>query len=312
MTATRVIIDTDPGIDDALAILLALASPELEVEALTTVHGNCDVAQATSNALAVLELGGRSDVPVATGAERPLVKRPLTARETHGEQGMGYATLPSPTAGAADQHAVSLLIERVLGAPGEITVVALGPLTNLALALRLAPELAGALRRLIVMGGAVRVGGNTTPLAEFNTFCDPHAAHILMRSGIPLTLVPLDATYQVVLTEAHVRRLLETRSAVTEFVADSTRYYMEYHRRYQSIEGCVINDPLALALAFSPELVTVEAHPVDVDITAGPGLGKTYADFYRIERAEPTVDVAFEVDTAAFLDLFLGRMRALG
>lgn len=311
MTASRVIIDTDPGIDDALAILLGLASPELAVEALTTVHGNCDVARATSNALAVLELADRPDIPVAVGADRPLVKPLLTALETHGEVGMGYATLPAPTSQPVEVHAVNLLIERVLASPGEITIVALGPLTNLALALRLAPQIAEAIPHLIVMGGAIRAGGNTTPLAEFNTYCDPHAAHIVLRSGIPLTLVPLDATYQVVLTNEHVDRLLRVESPLTRFVADSTRFYMEYHRNHQSIEGCVINDPLALSLAFAPDLVSVESHPVGVDISAGPSLGNTYADFYRIDGDQPTIDIAVQVDAAAFLDLFLERIQTL-
>ncbi len=311
MSATHVIIDTDPGIDDALAILLALGSPELEVEALTTVHGNTDVKQGTSNALSVLALGGRPDVTVAVGADRPLVKPLLTARDTHGDRGMGYATLPSPRRSPVDRHAVDLLIDRVLARPGDITVVALGPLTNLALSLRLRPHIAQAISRLVVMGGAIRAGGNTTPLAEFNTYCDPHATHIVLGSGIPVTLVPLDATYQVVFTPRHLDALLRVDSPVTRFVADSTRYYMDYHRRYQSIDGCALNDPLALALTFAPELVTIESHPVDVDLSPGPSLGKTYADFYRIDRDRPTVDIALQVDTPTFLDLFIERIQGL-
>lgn len=311
MSPTRVIIDTDPGIDDAIAILLALASPELEVEALTTVHGNSDVAQATSNALSVLTLAGSPDVPVAAGADRPLVQPPVTARDTHGDKGMGYAALSAAAAAPVDRHAVDLLIDSVLARPGEITVVALGPLTNLALALRLRPEIALAIPRLVVMGGAIRAGGNTTPLAEFNTYCDPHATHIVLKSGIPVTLVPLDVTYQVVFTPRHLERLLRVDSPVTRFVADSTRYYMDYHRRYQSIDGCALNDPLALALTFAPDLVTLEAHPADVDLSPGPSLGKTYADFYRIDRDQPTVDIALDVDTEAFLNLLIDRIQAL-
>lgn len=311
MSPSRVIIDTDPGIDDALAILLALASPELEVEALISVHGNTDVVQATSNALSVLALGGRPDVPVAVGADRPLVRPLLTARDTHGDTGMGYATLPSPGRSPVDRHAVDLLIDSVLARPGEITVVALGPLTNLALALRLRPEIAQVVPRLVVMGGAIRAGGNTTPLAEFNTYCDPHATHIVLGSGIPVTLVPLDATYQVIFTPRHLDALLRVDSPVTKFVADSTRYYMDYHRRYQSIDGCALNDPLALALTFAPDLVSIESHPVDVDLSPGPSLGKTYADFYRIDRDQPIVDIALQVDTPAFLDLFIQRIQGL-
>lgn len=307
----RIVIDTDPGIDDALAILLALASPEIEVEMLTTVHGNCEVTRATANALGVLELAGRADLPVAMGAPVPLVKPLLTAPETHGPTGMGYARLPRPSAEPIEGHAVTRLIEIVRSSPGEITVVALGPLTNLALALRLAPDLVGSIPRIVVMGGAIRVGGNTTPLAEFNTYCDPHAAQVVLGSGIPVTLVPLDVTYQVVMTPRHVDRLLEIDSPVTRFIADATRFYMEFHDEYQSIEGCVVNDPLALALAFVPDLVVTGAHPVGVDLSAGPSLGKTFADFYRMSSDGPLVDVALAVDAEAFLDLFMDRIERL-
>lgn len=311
MSPKRIIIDTDPGIDDALAILLALASPELRVEGLVTVHGNCTLEQATTNALGLLELAGRPDLPVVPGAPRPLVQPLLTAPETHGETGMGYGRLPDPSRGPVDRHGVEWMIETLLDSPGEVEVVALGPLTNIALALRMAPQIATAIPRLTIMGGAIREGGNTTPLAEFNTFCDPHAAHIVYQSGIPTTMVPLDVTYQVVLTTEHVDRLLETDSPVTRFVADSTRFYMEFHDQYQSIEGCVINDPLALALTFAPHLVATEAHPVGVDISGGTSMGKTYADFHRIRAKEPTIDVALGVDVAAFMDLFLERIERL-
>ncbi|MBI1877846.1 MAG: nucleoside hydrolase [Chloroflexi bacterium] len=288
----RIIIDTDPGIDDALAILLALASPELRLEALTVTVGNCSTAQGVVNALSVLELAGAMDVPVAPGLDRPLLQPVLTAPETHGNTGLGYAQLPPPRQKPTSQHAVDLLIERIMAAPGEITLVAIGPLTNLALAIRREPALVQAVREVIIMGGAIRHEGNTTPLAEFNVYVDPHATYIVYHSGMPITLVPLDVTYQCILTQADVDRLLALDSPITHFVADSTRFYMEFHDEYQGIQGCIINDPLALALTFAPELVETNPLHVTVDIHSPLSLGKTMADFYQMWSQPPNMQVA--------------------
>lgn len=307
----HILIDTDPGIDDACAILLALASPEVSLEGLSIVHGNCSLAQGTRNALSLLELAGASHIPVASGCSLPLVQPSLLAPETHGDIGLGYARLPPAHRQSLGQHAVDFLIERILASPGEITLVAMGPLTNLALAIRQEPSITKALRELIVMGGALRHEGNTTSLAEFNTYVDPHAAHIVYHAGIPTTLVPLDVTYQCVLTPADVRRLREVHSPLTQFVIDATRFYMEFHEEYQHIEGCVINDPLALALAFAPNLCEYRELPVDVDISGGICMGKTVADFYNYEKKAANLRVALGVQARAFIDLFLERIVAL-
>ena len=243
----RILFDTDPGIDDACAILLALASPELSLEGLSIVHGNCSLEQGAINALSVLELGHAGHIPVAKGCELPLVQPSLLAPETHGNTGLGYAQLPSPRTKPIAQHGIDFLIEKIMATPGEITLLAIGPLTNVALAIRQEPRLIQAVREVIVMGGAIRYEGNTTALAEFNTYVDPHAAHIVYHSGIPITLVPLDVTYQCVLTKADVQWMRKVDSPITKFVEDATRFYMEFHDEFQSIEGCVINDPLALA-----------------------------------------------------------------
>lgn len=311
MAAKRVILDTDPGIDDALAILLALASPEVQVEAVTVTSGNCTTAQGVINALSVLELAGAAHVPVAPGVEVPLIRPPLTAPETHGETGLGYARLSSPRQGPAKQHAVDLLIERIMAAPGEITLVAVAPLTNLALAIRREPRIVQAVHEVIIMGGAIRHEGNTTPLAEFNVYVDPHAAHIVYHSGMPITLVPLDVTYQCVLTQAEVDYLLAIDSPITRFIADATRFYMEFHDQYQSIQGCVINDPLALALTFAPDLVETQALYVTVDTQSSLSLGKTIADFYRAWQKPPNMQVAFKVQARRFIDLFIERIENL-
>jgi purine nucleosidase len=307
----RILFDTDPGIDDACAILLALASPELSVEGLSIVHGNCSVEQATINGLAILELANAGHIPVAKGCERPLVQPSLLAPETHGETGLGYAKLPAPRARPTGQHAVDFLIEKILSSPGEVTLVAIGPLTNVALAIRQEPRIVDALRDIIIMGGAIRHEGNTTALAEFNTYVDPHAAHIVYHAGIPTTLVPLDVTYQCILTPPDVSRLQETDSPVTRFIVEATRFYMEFHDEYQSIEGCVINDPLALALTFAPDLCTYQELPVEVDLSGGISMGKTVADFYNYARKPANMRVALGVQAPEFIDLFVERILVL-
>lgn len=307
----RILFDTDPGIDDACAILLALDSPELSIEGLSIVHGNCSLDQATMNALAVLELANAAHIPVARGCELPLVQPSLLAPETHGETGLGYARLTVPRARLIDQHAIDFLIERILAAPGEITLVAIGPLTNVALAIRQEPRIVGALKEIVVMGGALRHEGNTTALAEFNTYVDPHAAHIVYHAGIPATLVPLDVTYQCILTPDDVSRLLQTDSPITRFVADATRFYMEFHDEYQKIEGCVINDPLALALTFDPELCTYQYLSVEVDLSGGISMGKTVADFYNYGKKPANMRVALGVRARDFMDLFVERIERL-
>ena len=308
MKKRRVILDTDPGIDDALAILLALAAPQVELEALTVTFGNCSVDQGVANALSILELAQAAHIPVAKGAERPLVQPLLLAPETHGNTGLGYAQLVAPTIKPDPTPAVTLLIEKVMANPDEMTIIAIGPLTNLALAIRIEPRLIQAVKEVFIMGGAIRFDGNTTPLAEFNTYCDPHAAQIVYHSGMPLTLVPLDVTYRVVFTPADVDRLLQIDSPLTRFIAESTRFYMEFHDEYQQINGCVINDPLAVAISYMPDLVDTQELYVDVDIAGGVSMGNTFADFYSMLGKEPNMQVALDVRPRQFLDYFLERM----
>jgi purine nucleosidase len=307
----RILFDTDPGIDDSLAILLALASPELAVEGVSVVHGNCSVEQALINALGVLELAGATNVPVARGFALPLVQPSLLAPETHGSAGIGYASLPAPKMAPVPLHSVDFLIEKILSAPGEITLICIGPLSNVAVAIRKEPRIIEAVKEVLIMGGAIRHPGNTTPLAEFNVYVDPHAAYMVYHSGMPITLVPLDVTYQCALTHADVERLRKIDSPITKFIDDSTRFYMEFHDAYQKIEGCIINDPLALALAFAPELCDYEEHYVDVDLSGGVSLGKTFADFYNVSQKPANMKIALGVRPRDFLELFLERMEQL-
>ena len=311
MSPKRILLDTDPGIDDALAILLGIASPELQLDGITTIHGNGTVEQTTINALALLELAGAKDIPIARGFDLPLVQPSLLALETHGDSGLGYAKLPEPCIKPQVQHGSDFLIEKIMANPGEITLVAVGPLTNVAVAIRKEPRIVKALKEIIIMGGAVRHQGNSTPMAEFNVHVDPHAAHMVFHAGIPTTLVPLDVTYQCILTPGDVKRLNKIDSPITKFIDDATRFYMEFHDEYQQIEGCAINDPLALVLAFMPELCTYEEHFVDVDISGGVSMGNTFADFYKYYKKSANMKIALGVRMRDFMELFLERMERL-
>jgi purine nucleosidase len=311
MNQKRIILDTDPGIDDSLAILLALASPEILLEGLSVVHGNSSTEQGTINALSVLELAKASHIPVYQGCEIPLVQPSLLATETHGEQGIGYAKLSEPHTKPKAQKGSDFLIQKIMSAPKEITLVCIGPLTNVALAIRQEPRIVENVKEVFIMGGAIRHEGNTTPLAEFNTFVDPHAAHIVFHSGMPITITPLDVTYECIFSKDDLNRLLKIDSPITKFVSDATRFYMEFHDEYQNIEGCVINDPLTMALTFMPEICDYQELYVDVDISTGVGLGNTFADFYNYEKKTSNMKVALGVRPRDFMELFLERMEKL-
>ena len=307
----RIILDTDPGIDDSLAILLALASPEISLEGLIVVHGNSSTAQGTVNALSVLELAKAEHIPVYAGCELPLVQPSLLAPETHGEHGIGYAKLPEPLTRPQSQNGCDFLIDKIMSNPGEMTLVAIGPLTNIALALRQEPRIAKNVKEVFIMGGAIRHEGNTTPLAEFNTYVDPHAAHMVFHSGMPITLTPLDVTYDCIFLKEDLNRLLKTASPITSFIADATRFYMEFHDEYQHIEGCVINDPMTMALTFMPEICDYQELYVDVDLSGGVSMGSTFADFYRMTQKPANMKVALGVRPRVFMELFMERMEKL-
>jgi purine nucleosidase len=307
----HILIDTDPGIDDSLALLLAIASPEVIVDGISIVHGNCSAEQSVINALSIMELAKATQIPVYKGCELPLVQPSLLAPETHGENGLGYAKLPEPHTRPQVRHGSDLIIDQIMSKPGEITLVCIGPLTNVALAIRQEPRIAEAVKEVFIMGGAIRHEGNTTPVAEFNTYVDPHAAHIVFHSGMPITLTPLDVTYQCVFTKDDLTRLLKIDSPITEFIADATRFYMEFHNEYQKIDGCVINDPLTLALTFMPELCDYQEQYVDVDISGGVSMGSTFADFYHLIGKPANMKVALDVRPRDFMELFLERMEKL-
>jgi len=310
MNPTRIIIDTDPGVDDALAFLLALASPEIKLEALTTTQGNVTLDKATRNALSVLELAHASHIPVASGCMVPLVQPLRASADVHGESGIGNSNLPDPQAKPVPGHAVDYLIERVLAEPNEISIFPIGPLTNIAMAIRKEPKFAKAVKELVIMGGAIRESGNITPLAEFNIYVDPHAAHIVFHSGIPITLIPLDVTHKCLLKLEHVDRLMKINSPISRFIRDAVEVYLKFSFE-RGFDGVALHDPLTLAAVSAPELLTLKEYYVDVDISGGVSMGKTFADIYNVMKKPANMKVAMNVRGDDFIELFLQRMEIL-
>lgn len=310
MNPTRIIIDTDPGVDDALTFLLALASAEIHLEALTTTQGNVTVEKATRNALSVLELAHSSHIPVAQGSSLPLVQPLRASALVHGKSGIGNSNLPQPKNEPLAAHAIDFLIEKTLAKPGEISILPIGPLTNIALAIRKEPRFAMSVKELVIMGGAIQEGGNVTPLAEFNIFVDPHAAHIVFHSGIPITLIPLDATHKCILKQSHIERLGRIKSPITRFISEAVEDYMKFSLE-RGHAGCALHDPLTLATVIAPDLLTLREYFVDVDISGGVSMGNTFADFLNISKRPANMKVAMDVRGDAFIELFLQRMESL-
>jgi len=308
-----VLLDMDPGVDDALAILLAAASPEVEIVGMTTVSGNVSLEVATANALGVLGLIGRDDVPVLSGADRPLRREVVRATEVHGPTGMGNAELPdvgrTATTGAVD-YLVATLKER----PGEVAVVATGPLTNLALAEQKHPGILTLAAEVVVMGGAVLEAGNVTPAAEFNFFADPEAVDVVIGSREDVKVVGLDATHQVVLTPEMIASRLGN-GATRIFVEASTRPVIEYGEQSSGSEGIFLHDPLAVAAVIDPSLLAFEKMKVAIETGGCVATGALVAD--RRPYADPRrlagrpIHYAMGVEAARFLDLFCERISSL-
>jgi pyrimidine-specific ribonucleoside hydrolase len=305
------VIDTDPGIDDALAILLALASPEVDLRLVTTVHGNVELARTTENALRVLHLAGRSDVPVAAGAVTSLVHaQPERAGHVHGETGLGGVALPPSPAAVDPRHAVVALAELLLATPQPVTVAAIGPLTNLALLLGVFPEAAARIGRLVVMGGSAARGGNVTAAAEFNVWADAEAAQRVLTSGLPTVLVGLDVTLPTVLTAAGIDRF-RAAGPVGATAAAVLQRYVEEQRSRTGTDGVVVHDALALTEAIAPGTLGTVRRDVVVDTGLGAGRGQTLVDRRAVSSAPTAVDVAETVDGAAAVAFLVDRLASL-
>jgi inosine-uridine nucleoside N-ribohydrolase len=299
--STSILLDCDPGHDDAIALLLALASPELELLGVTTVAGNQTVEKTTANAIRVLELVG-SDVPVAAGAGRPLVREPYVAAYVHGETGLDGPDLPPARREPVDQHAVDFLAERIDGA----TLVATGPLTNVALLLareEASPE------RIVLMGGAI-AEGNVTPAAEFNIWADPEAAARVFSSGLDVTMVGLDVTHQALLTDEHAAGLREN-GRVGSVVADLLDFYGTFHKQVYDFEGSPIHDAVAVAQVIRPYLIELRELNVEIDRESELCRGRTVVDVWKRTGREANARVAVGIDAPGFIELLLERLGRL-
>ncbi len=270
-----IIFDTDPGVDDAQAIAIALRHPEIELLGMTTTYGNVDVEVATRNALLLAQLAGRDDVPVAQGAAAPVVKaRHAPPAHIHGANGLGDIALPEVAGRAEPRSAAQFIVETVNARPGEVTLVAVGPVGNLAAALQLDPAIIDKVKQVVIMGGSVREGGNVTPVAEANMFNDPDAAARVLTAGWPLTLVGLDVTHRCVLTQAHMARIEAGQGELGKVLAGSYAFYRNFYHEFLGIDGCCPHDSCALAWLLRPELFTTARGHLTV-ATEGDAEGQT-------------------------------------
>lgn len=306
----RVLIDTDPGIDDAIAILFALASPELDVAGITVVHGNVPVETCTLNALKVLDLAERRDVPVVTGAAAPLVRQARHAEAVHGPDGLGGLFPPPDDAHPFAANAAAFIARSLEESDEQTTLIALGPLTNVATAILATPGLVERLHRIVAMGGAIRREGNVTPAAEFNIYADPEAAAIVLRSGIPITLVPLDATMRAIFPGDAAARLARSEVPVERAVGELGSFVSAVYRTYYDIDGFALHDPLAVGTAIDPSLVSTRDLWVSVETGGELTAGATVADFWHIPEpwGEPNASVALDADGDRFLELLCTRL----
>ncbi len=330
-----IIMDVDTGIDDSLALLYLLASPEAEILAITCTSGNVPAKQVATNNLAWLELCGAPDIEVALGSEVPIVAPLMTTEETHGPQGIGYAELPTPTRIISNRHATEVWVELARSRPGEIIGLVTGPLTNLALALRIEPELPRMLKRLVVMGGAFDHPGNTLPTTEWNIAVDPESAKIVFDafSGLPSDRRPvicaLDVTEQIEMRPHHIARIAELAGStpaeiiaeedvdgtlstasnqVVRYLSDAVRFYLEFHVSHDQGFLAHMHDPFAAAMALHPEFGTTRPATVDVELAGTLTRGQTVADWHGLWGREPNADIVVAVDPAQFFDHLVERV----
>jgi inosine-uridine nucleoside N-ribohydrolase len=310
MTPAPIILDCDPGHDDAIAILLALASPELELVGVTTVSGNQTLDKTTRNALRVLELAGRGDIPVYAGADRPFVRERDVAAHVHGESGLDGPDLPEPSSAPQDQHAVDFIADQLRARDGKLTLVPTGPLTNIGLLFALHPDVPRP-ERIVLMGGAIGEG-NRTPAAEFNIWADPEAAQRVFAAGLDTTMIGLDVTHRALITDEHTERL-RASGRVGSAVAQLMDFYARFHKaRYPDLDGSPMHDPVCIAHLIRPGLMTVRDAFIDVDCSTGPSWGRTNVDWRGREHfGAPNAKVGLDIDGAAFAELVVERVTSL-
>ena len=309
----RIIIDTDPGQDDAIALLLALASSEFDVLGITTVAGNVGLAQTEANARRICELAGRTDLPVFMGCPGPLLRAVIDAAQVHGETGLDGCGLPEPTMPSQPSHAVQWLIQTLSQAPPRsVTLCLLGPMTNLASALIQAPEVRGAIEEVVAMGGAIHRGGNVTPVAEFNIYADPHAADIVLRSGLALTLMPLDVTHQVLVTPSILARFAALPPPIGKACHGMLGFYFRPNEARYGEFGSPLHDPCVIAYLIAPHLFSGKKIPVAIETNSPLTLGMTVGDWWNSTSHPANAMVMNKVDAPALFELILSRLATYG
>ena len=304
---TAIILDCDPGHDDAIALLLALASPELDLLGVTTVYGNQTLAKTTANALRVLDLAGRADIPVAAGADRPLVRELTVASHVHGDSGLDGPALPPAGRAPLGEHAVDFMARTISASPAPVTLVPTGPLTNIALLLE---RTGGAnVERIVLMGGAI-AEGNMTPAAEFNIWADPEAAQAVFQADIATTMIGLDVTHRAVTTPAIQARLRAT-GPIGAFVADLVDFFAVYNLETYGWDGAPIHDAVVVASMIRPGLVTTIARNVEVELDSDLCRGRTVVDRWQRTDRPANAQVGIDLDTDGFFDLLVERIGRL-
>lgn len=312
MAPQPIIIDCDPGQDDALAILLALGSPdELNVLAITAVAGNVPLRLTEKNARKMVALGRRTDIPVYAGCDRPIVREPVTAEFVHGKTGLDGADLPEPDVALAEGHAVHAIIQILRTEPsGTITLCPVGPLTNIAMAMRLAPDIIKRIKSIVLMGGAIGIG-NITPAAEFNIYVDPHAADVVFRSGVPLVMHGLDVTHKALVTPSRLKAIEAIGSKVSEAVVGLLTFYNKFDQAKGEGHGAPLHDPCAIAYVMWPELFSGRQCHVEIDLASEASMGRTLVDWrQRYERPASALAID-QIDADGFFSLLTERLARL-
>ncbi|MDX1460287.1 MAG: nucleoside hydrolase [Xanthomonadales bacterium] len=310
MTARhKLIIDCDPGQDDAVMLLMALASPELDILGITTVAGNVPLPLTQRNARIMVDIAGRTDLPVFAGCDRPLIRELFTAENVHGKTGIDGIPIREPATPLQETHAVDFIIDTLRRAePASITLVPTGPLTNIALAIRRAPEILGAVDQIVLMGGALREGGNSTTSAEFNIFVDPHAAHDVLHCGRPVTIVPLDVTHQVLVGPAVVTRIRALNSKVSQATVGMLEFFNRFDSHKYGTDGAPLHDPCTIAWLLQPELFEGKLCNVEVETESELTMGHTAVDFWQVTDRPRNATWLYRIDPEGFFDLLLDRL----
>ena len=308
----KIIIDTDPGQDDAVAILLALASPEFEVMGITAVAGNVPLSLTELNARKIVELAGRTDVPVFAGCDAPLARKLVTAEHVHGKTGLDGVELPPPSVPLQPTHAVDFIIDTLRAQPsGSVTLVPIGPLTNIATAFRRAPDIIGRVARIVLMGGAYFEVGNITPAAEFNIYVDPQAAAEMFTAGIPITMMPLDVTHKAMTTAARTAAIRAIGSKTAVAVADMLEFYERFDEEKYGSDGGPLHDPCTIAWMLQPEMFSGRHCNVEIETGSDLTMGMTVIDWWQVTDRPHNAFVVGDLDADAFFRLITDRLAKL-